>query len=330
MSHNIIAGLDAGILEGTTPTWHGMPEYKLVGDKPITIDDVKALVDYEIRLVPLCLNNTDGTQLQMPLDKAICRVKPDGTLFPLGRAVGRRFTIIPRDEVLYQFDEHLLARFSDLKIAGAGTLGGGQTFFIQFRVENYNIKGDKSDHQLRLSYMDSYGKAARVFCTGVRIVCQNTLRYGMMDALANNMLASIRHTASAQATIEAKMELFAKIHLGLLDEIEQLENLTKMDVDGKYVDAFLDEMFPLPKEPEKHVVTVNRMNAARQKTVELFEHSSDTMDKGVDTSRYALLQAFTDVVDHHIYFRDPANRWTQSLDGVGSRMKDRALEYLSA
>lgn len=330
MAHNIIPNLDAGILEGNEPTWHGMKEYRLVGDTPITIPDVEKLIDYEIRTVPMYAK-TDNNVYQ-PIDglRAVCRVKPDGSLFPLSRAVGRRFVAPPRKEILHSFDEGLLAKFSGLKIAGAGTLGGGQTFFIQLRVEDYHINGDQSDHQLRLSYTDSYGEAMRVFCTGVRIVCQNTLRYGLLDAEAKNMFAKIRHTAGAVAAVETKMDLFAKIHLGLMDEIEELERLTKMDVDGKYVDAFVEKMFPMPDDPQDHVVTVNRVNAARDKVVELFEQSSNTMDQSIATSRYALLQAFTDTVDHHVYYRSPGKRWQEGLDGVGAIMKDEALEYLQA
>ena len=329
MSHNIIAGLDAGILEGNEPTWHGMPEYRLVGDEPIKMSDVEKLVDYDVRVVPMYIDD-NGTYKQVDNSRAVCRVKPDGTLYPLCRAVGRRFEAPPRKQILHAFDEGLLAKFSGLKISGAGTLGGGQTFFMQLRVEDYNIKGDQSDHQLRLSYTDSYGEAMKVFCTGIRIVCQNTLRYGMLDAKAQDMLAKIRHTSGAVGAVEAKMELFAQIHLGLMDEVAELERLTKIDADGKYVDAFVQNMFPMPDEPEKHVVTVNRVNAARDKTVELFERSAETMDQSIATSRYALLQAFTDVVDHHVYYRSPGRRWQESLDGIGAHAKNAALQYLSA
>lgn len=329
MAHNIIAGLDAGILEGTEPTWHGMPEYKLVGDKPITMAEVIKLIDYDVRIVPLYFED-GGKFVKLPTGQAICRVKPDGGLHPLCRAVGRKYSVLPRKELLNTFDEHLLCRFPQLKIAGAGTFGGGQTFFIQLRVEDYHIKGDKSDHQLRLSYSDSYGETShRVFVTGVRVVCNNTLRFAVADAEARKMFSSIRHTAGAVAVIEGQMELFAKLHLQLQDEIEKLERLTSLDTDGKYVDSFLEEMFPLPKDPEKHAVTVNRMNAARSKVREIFDTSSDTMDNSIANSRYALLQAFTDTVDHHVYSRTPGRRWQQAQSGLGALLKTQAVEFLS-
>jgi len=328
MAHNIIPGMDAGILEGNQPTWHGMKEYKLMGDEPIKIEDVEELVNYPIEVRPMYIKRDDDTYQPVNGSNIVCRVLPNGSFYPLGRAVGSKFAVIPRRQILHSFDEGLLAKFSGLKISGAGTLGGGATFWMQTRVEDYNIRGDQSDHQLRLSYTDTYGESAKVFCTGVRIVCQNTLRYGMMDAMAQNMFSSIRHTSGAVAAVEAKMELFAKIHLGLMDEIEELERLTKLDVDGKYVEAFVEKMFPMPDEPDEHRVTRNRVNAARDKVIELFENSSETMDREIATSRYALLQAFTDTVDHHVYYRSPGRRWQESLDGVGAIMKDQALEYL--
>jgi hypothetical protein len=87
-------------------------------------------------------------------------------------------------------------------------------------------------------------------------------------------------------------------------------------------------MFPMPENPDKHVVTVNRMNKGRDKVTELFEKSSETMDARIATSKYALLQAYTDYSDHHSYYRDPGLRWQEGISGAGADSKDRARELL--
>lgn len=327
MSHNIIKGMDAGILEGNVPTWHGLEEYKLVGDKPITIEQVKKLVDYPIEVQPLYVVDAQGQKQTQ--SRMVVRVMPDGTYFPLCRAVGRRYNVIDRKAVLRSFDEFLLQKFSSLKIAGAGTLGGGNTFFLQLRIEDYNIRGDQSDHQLRLSFMDTYGECARAFCTHVRVVCQNTLNAARAEAEAANMIESIRHTSGAVQRIEANMETFAKIHLGLVDEIALLEELTEKEVDSKYLDAFLEEMLPLPEKPDEHKLAAKRIQQGRDKVTELFESASETMDQRIATSRYALLQGFTDYVDHHEYHRSDSMRWQNGLCGDGADLKREALELLA-
>lgn len=329
MAHNIIEGLDAGLLEGNEPTWHGMKEYKLMGDEPITPELVAGLVDYDVTERPLYLMQDDGLFSKADDMYAVCRKLSDGRLFPLGRAVGRRYTVFSRKDIVRMVDEFLLQKFPTLKFCGAGTFGGGRTFWFQLNVEDYHVHGDQSDHELRLTYSDSYNDTAhRIGCTSVRVVCNNTLRAGFADAIARNMFSSIRHTAGSGFAIEAKMEEFAKIHLGLTDEIALLESLTTQEVDSKYLDHFLEEMLPMPKEPEKHVVTVNRVAAGRAKITELFERSGETMDQRIATSKYALLQSFTDYQDHHSYYRSPGLRWQEGLDGFGADEKDRAKALL--
>ena len=329
MAHNITE-LDAGLLAGNEPTWHGLTQYKLMGDVPITADDVKRLVDYDIRTQPLFVQAGDGFT-KTGNSFAVCRVLPDGNLYPLCRAVGRKYSVLPRKEIINAVDVFLMQKFSSLKFAGAGTFGGGQTFFFQLKVEDYHVKGDQSDHELRLTYSDTYGESShRVGCTSVRVVCNNTLRAGWADAVARNMFSAIRHTSGAVGKVEAKLEEFAQIHLHLVDEIALLEQMTEKSVDTKTLDNFLDQMFPTPVEPEKHVVTVNRMNKGREKVTELFERSGETMDSRISTSAYALLQAYTDYSDHYSYYRDPGLRWQEGISGPGADRKDKAKELLLA
>jgi len=328
MAHNIVEGLDAGILEGNEPTWHGLKEYRLVGDTPITADDVRKLVDYPIEVKPLFVIDANGQK--QTSSKMVCRVLEDGSLYPLCRAVGNRYTVVPRMQIVNAIDTFLLQKFSTLRICGAGTLGAGNTFFMQLRVEDYNIRGDQSDHQLRLSLSDTYGECARVFCTHVRVVCQNTLNAATAEAAAANMLESIRHTSSAVQRIEANMETFAKIHLGLLDEIEILESLTEKQVDTKALDAFLNAMIPDPAEAEGHRLAAKRAVEGREKVKELFEKAGETMDQRIATSKYALLQSYTDYMDHHEYHRSAALRWQQGQYGLGAVQKRKALELLTA
>ena len=58
--------------------------------------------------------------------------------------------------------------------------------------------------------------------------------------------------------------------------------------------------------------------------------SGQSMDASASRSRYAVLNAFTDYVDHASYSRDDADRWFDSQDGARAELKQEALAYLQA
>lgn len=325
MSHEI-EKIDIGFLSGTT-TWHGLKQYQCVGNRPVTSDEVFKVVDFPVVKVPTWINGGGDVLTEQPIPSgsfAVIRTDHNMVLAP---AVGPRYLATPHRDVWYQINEFLLAEFTTLKVCGTGTMNSGACWFIQMLAEEYYIKGDESPNQLRLSYSQKYGaESHKVYCTTTRIVCNNTRRMALADAAAKKMFSSHKHTKGAVQKINADLELMAQLHLAVQKEQEIMYHLASQQVDSAYIKGFVDAFIPAPP-VDASARMVNQFKEAREAVAKVFA-SGQHMTAGTQTSRYALLNAFTDYVDHHTYSRSEADRWMDSQNGSRADVKDAALAYL--
>lgn len=322
MAHNITE-LDMGFVTGGR-TWHGLPQYKVC--EAIGMLDARKCVDYAVRKLPA--HTIEGRAIPGGFYAARTDTTPPTVLAP---NLGDRYEIIDRRRILDTFDEFLLAEFPQLKVAGVGTLSAGRTFWIQFVAEKYHVRGDHSDHELRLCYSETYGWTAHeVYCSHVRIVCDNTRRMARSEAIAAGMFEKCRHTKSAACKINATAEAFAELHMELQKDVEAMEYLAGEQCDGETLDAFLDEFIPLPKEKEGKRMgrALNAAQNGRKAVVRNFESGRDTMESGTATSLYGLLQAYTDYADHDSYSRSPYDRWMDAQAGQRAERKQKATDWL--
>lgn len=313
---------DLGYLSGNS-TWHGLKQYHLVGDRPVTIDEALQTVDFEVQKVPTWVN------LDLPSGSySVIREDADGKLTVLAPAVGERYVATPHKRLFNLFNERLLSMFP-LKIAGTGTLSGGATWFIQMVAEEYFIRGDESPNELRLSFSHTYGvDSYRIYATTVRTQCDNTRRAAIADAIARGMMQTHKHTANAELKINASMEMFAQLHLAVEKDKEAMDYLAGQEVNTGLVSAFMQEFFPRPQE-DASTKSKNRWEADSRTVSDIF-HSGQHMTGTTRTSKYALLNAYTDWADHHSYSRSDVDRWMDSQSGKRSNMKELATEWLLA
>lgn len=326
MAHNITK-LDIGFVTGGA-TWHGRPEYRVVEN--IGIDDVLKCVDYPVEKLPTYL----GTEFGGEATGGHCIARMD-TPRPtvLAPNIGDRYAVLDRKALVNQFDECLLAVFPQLKIAGCGTLSSGRTFWMQFLAERYGIKGDKSDHELRLCYSETYGWTAHeVYCSHVRIVCDNTLRMAKSEAVAAGLFQKLRHTAGAAVKINATAEEFAELHLQLERDRAMMEYLAGEPATDATVKEFLAEMLPEPKpapgEKEPSTKAMNRWKESVSAVWDKWNIGPESMESETAHSRYGILQSWTDYVDHDSYSRSPYDRWMDAQNGQRAASKQRAVEWL--
>jgi hypothetical protein len=321
MAHMIMEN-DLGYVSGNS-TWHGLPQYNCVGNRPVTMDEAALTVDFEVLKVPTWVTP------DLPSGSySVIRKDKDGTTTVLAPAVGDRYLATPHSTLYNMFGENLLASFP-LKIAGVGTLSGGATWFIQMVAEEYFIRGDESPNELRLSYSHTYGlDSHRIYCTTVRMVCDNTRKMSIADAIANKMMQTHKHTLNAEFKINASMEMFAQLHLAVQKDKELMEILAGQEVNSGLVSAFMQEFFPKPIE-EASTRQKNQWEVDSRKVSDIF-HSGQSMTGNTRTSKYALLNAYTDWADHHSYSRNDTDRWMDSQTGKRSNMKEMATDWLLA
>jgi hypothetical protein len=247
--------------------------------------------------------------------------------------LGGRFTVLPRKDLLTVFQDCLLKEFPQLQIAGVGTLDSGAGFWLQLMAEKYTIAGDRSPHELRLCYAESLGQTTHeVFCSHVRIECQNTLRAAWGDAIARQMFAKHRHTRGAEAKIHATADAFAELHLKLEREKEELTALTRVPVKGVAdKNRILDRLIPIPEDTKDEQASTRSKNAAlkaREAFDKVFESQTQSMTPDAAWSYYGVLQAFTNYADHASATRNEYDREQSALYGPLSVKKMAAKEVL--
>lgn len=320
-----VSKLDKGFVTGGH-MWFPEPQYSLVPS--ITMQDAYSTVDFPIAKMQSL------TAEGHPIDGSWYLARSD--TFPptvVAGNIGARFEVTDRRTVLNTFDENLLALFPQLSIASIGTLSSGRTFFVQLAAERYNIRGDESDHELRLCYSETYGLTAHeIFCSHVRIVCMNTLRAARGDAVARGLIEKVRHTRNAQISIEAVAEKLAELKLSLRKDLRAMEQLAAAPCFPSTLRAFLDTFVPIPEESKadepSNAKSRNRAIRDRQTIEELWENERNSMSGKVAQSKYGLLESYLDFIDHASYSRSAGDRWLDSLNGDRAAKKADAMQWL--
>jgi hypothetical protein len=320
-----VSKLDKGFITGGR-MWFPEPQYSLVDS--ITMQNAYDCVNFPMAKMKSL------TAEGHPIDGSWYLARSD--TFPptvVAANLGDRYELTDRRTILNSLDENLLALFPQLRVAAVGTMSSGRTFFLQLVAESYHVRGDESDHELRLCYSETYGLTAHeVYCTHVRIVCQNTLRAAREEAAARGLIEKVRHTRNAQIAIEGVAEKLAEIRLGLRKDIRAMEQLAATPCFPSTLRTFLDRFIPIPEETKadepSNAISRNRAIRDRQTVEELWETERNTMSGKVAQSRYGLLEAYLDYIDHSSYSRSAGDRWLDSLNGERANRKAEATQWL--
>ena len=323
MAHGIMKH-DKGVVRANS-TWHGLKQYECVGDEKISIHKVLEIADYDIEKIQLERPMADETMERVQA-WSLVRTDVDVTLVP---SVGSKYTVLNNKGMANFIWEHL----DGLDIESVGTLFNGATFFMNLKLPDFQVKGDKSPTATNLMYCNPLGAGSYKACAHTtRIVCNNTLKLAEAQGAVNKSLAKFRHTKSATERITEHLIDIAEVHLGIERHKEHMDYLSMRDVNKSQVELFLERLFPehnadgSKKEGRSHSIAVN----SKLQVLKCFEDQRDTFE--TPTSKYALLNAYTDWIDHYATAKN-ADRASTTMDGImGNRAvkKAKALELVEA
>ena len=333
MSHGI-QELDIGYVNGTT--WHNLPQYEQL-ERPVTLEEARKVMCYPLEKTPL-FRVVHGDEDDLfasvnyeQVDGAHCIIRTDHNKVMVP-TVGDQFVVLDNSFLLDFVSENLLGQYPELEIESVGTLFNGATAFLNLKVAEYQIKGDKSPTLSRLMYFNPLGKGSYQACAhDVRIVCNNTLRASAAQGAANKTLAKFRHTKSAGQRINDHLADLAELKLGLEKHVEALDFLASKPVVAEEVTKYLNFLFPLPVDDNGRPVEGRATSLARNKqdaVREVFE-SDQGLCLGATHTRYGLLQATTNYFDHNtIRNGDDAARAWDGIVGDRANKKDTAFKFL--
>lgn len=321
MSAGIMKGVDRGYVWGDT--WHKMPEYVCL-DVPVSNEQCQDVLDYPLEKRQL-LRVVNGSQIPAEAWE-IVRTDTDT---PLAHHVGKDFTVM-NNRILFDFIESaVLSEFPDIKVESVGTLWGGKIAFVNLNVGEFCVPGDKSKSVSRLMYYNPLGLGRYKVCAhNVRVVCNNTLRLGTSEAHAKGLLRMVSHTKNAQANIHSAMGEILALREAFLEEQELLARLSKIGVTSKMLEDFYGIWMPIDEDEDSDRKQTRRTNILDGITKQ-FEADQD-LEKSIERSAYALLNAVTYTFDHEDPKRggDVASVAWDGMVGIRSDKKDAALEAL--
>ena len=253
---------------------------------------------------------------------------------------GNRYTPVDNHAMMEPF--HRLVKTYGARYETAGVLGGGQKCWISAVLpDSFNLKNREDDEiQKRvLAFFDHTGTRRNSYLSiAHRIFCNNQLNVISRAAQKSNY--SIRHVKNwKEQLIDAQLGFEAA--LSLHKEFEYTANkLDSIKMNEKEMRGFAVELLPennynVPKEHDKKISRLNRLNNRREQIVELFNKGAGNL--GV--SRWDALNAVTEYVDHHNQIKrvDHETRgayhaekrfYNGLIGGSGGNLKQRAVDLL--
>lgn len=321
-----ILEFDRGVLKNRS--WHMSARY-LHQDTPVTREQVNTVFGFNIIKKPLHFITDAGVTIKVPGAHALVREDTGHVLVP---SVGDRFVAESNIKLADIVFDGVLKAFPELTVEGCITLWNNQTAVLQLQGPEFQVRGDQSPTFSRFLYCNPLGKGA--YSVGVhneRVVCANTLRVAMAEGAANKSLRRFSHTRTAFDKINSYMEEIAETKLALTRHVEELNQLSAVNVTTEEVQDFLKFMFPIKEAMSD--CQVERAKTAKANVMTVFE-SDQGMVAANSKSRYALLNALTFKVDHDTSNvgkrgRDlAANQW-DSWQGAGMDKKIEAFNYLN-
>ena len=235
--------------------------------------------------------------------------------------VGERYRIVQNHEA-FEFVDQLLG--SALHFETAGSLNGGRRIWVLAKLpEHIEIGGDPVRPYVLLMNSHDGSTAVIAATTPVRVVCQNTLNWGLARA---RQRFSIRHTEQiARRVHEARrvLELSADYYEQFKHTGDQLASQLFTD---RQLRRVLDELYPCGTEDRSTDRVAQAREQRKDRIVELFLHGET--QGNAPGSKWAAVNAIVEFGDWVRPIRGGGERFARAIDD--GAQKTRALELITA
>jgi len=235
--------------------------------------------------------------------------------------VGERYRIVQNDEA-FAFVDQLLG--SAIHFETAGSLHGGRRVWVLATLPDHvEVGGDAVRPYVLLMNSHDGSTAVIAATTPIRVVCQNTLNWGLANA---RQKFSIRHTeAVTQRVHEARRVLELSI-----DYYEQFkrygDELASQRCTERQLRAVLDTLYPSGIADSPSGRTRRSRQQTKDRIAELFLRG-DTQGNAPG-SKWAAVNAIIEYGDWIRPLRSSAQRFARALDDGAE--KTRAVQLVTA
>lgn len=243
-------------------------------------------------------------------------------------ACDTRYRIIQPGDIMKAWD-----MITGAHVETIGILGTGENVFLSTKVKGYSVKGDLIDNYLLVNLPSKVGHSASVSITPVRVVCQNTLSWGLDQAKEE---FRVIHTEGAFNRLCANLKNVWDSHTMKSQAVQDMmEILANREVNSTNVKHYLENVFPYPDNlttnPEdpnfwKHEGIALAITEKRESVLELFEGKG----KGSDSVAFknTAFGLYNSVVEYVDYFS--RHKPSSIVFGGGASLKQKACEQALA
>ena len=234
--------------------------------------------------------------------------------------VGERYRLVQNHEA-FEFVDQLLG--SAINFETAGSLGGGRRVWVLATLpEHIEVGGDPVRPYVLLMNSHDGSTAVIAALTPVRVVCQNTLNWGLSRA---RQKYSIRHTERVREhVLQARRVL--ELSVNYYEQFKTVgDRLASERCSETQLRHVLDELYPSGTADVGHRARRSR-EQTKQRIVEIFA-LGDTQGNAPG-SKWAAVNAIVEHADWIRPLNEGSQRFGRAIDD--SSTKTRALELITA
>ena len=323
MSHNVYK---EKFLSLRQPAWHRLGE--VIEEQIGAVEALNRLGTYKVVKTPL------HAEFSRPGDKSPQFIRGDKKALVADFGDHANFLAVcdNRYEILQPTD---IANVWDMTtrthVETMGILSEGKTLFMSTKLPSYDVKGDEVENYLLINSPAVPGTAATITITPVRVVCQNTLSYGLSVAKSQHRII---HTAGALnrfgGFVQEVWEASTVKAQAVKEAMEVLANArVQTSIRGNdNVEAYLEQVFPYPtlSSPAEFEAAKGRQDSKREEVRRLFEGGATGADTEAFKGTYFGL--YNSVVEFVDYF-SRMNKQSVAF-GSGANLKQSAFELAFA
>lgn len=270
----------------STPAWHGLGV--LLESAPETAQEAItcAGLDWEVsRRNLFAAPPSDGPMIPVEGNAAIVR-ESDNRILGI---VGAQYDPIQNTKAFEFFDSFI--QTGRVKYEAAGSLRNGQVIWILAKIEGeLSIRsGDQVSKYLLLYNSHDGSVCLNVTLTPVRVVCMNTLQAARSQQNKDFTL-KLKHTKSVNSRLDEAIEALRAYNEVYDSLAEDYRFLASKRVSPAFLAAFLDSLYPEPKERQG-----GRSRQIRELVTSLFQ---GRMIGGSEGSYWDLYNSVTEYAEH--------------------------------
>lgn len=311
---------------GETP-WHGLGQ-AIEQDASIETWAVQAGMDWTVEKAPVIYRIEDdhlkGNIETFEGQNVLYR---SDTKAPLSVVSDRYHAVQPR--AVLEFFRNLVD-VGGFKIQVAGTLQGGKKLWALAETGRYAdvAKDDTVGGYLLLSTSCDRSLATTARFTSIRVVCNNTLQMALRKSQSQGVVSFTHLSRFDPVALQSKL-MGAVGSFGTF--MEMANHLQSQQMNAKAAEAFLAALIaPISqvKASAGQVVDITK-NRTYAKILSLFDGEAKGSEM-VGHTKWGMLNAVTEYYDHHLPSRSNDTRLDSAWFGKGDRVKNNALELLTA